>query len=213
MDLFASVCDLHRRWRSHPDISNLERARRVRSLLGDRLRAGYHLRSVETGIGTRVYGRPRIHNLGTFVLGDDCTFRASTAMIDIYVGPGAVLRMGSEVRLHSGDTISALDRVEIGDRVQIGPHVIIQDNSFHDLHDRNKVPDSQPVVIEDDVWLATRCMVLPGVRIGRGAVVAAQALVTRDVDPFTVVGGVPAVPISKLDPKEFSYSPWSVSRD
>lgn len=50
----------------------------------------------------------------------------------------------------------------------------------------------RPVVIEDDVWLGARVMVMPGIRIGRGSIVAAGAVVTSDVDPFTVVGGVPA---------------------
>jgi acetyltransferase-like isoleucine patch superfamily enzyme len=105
--------------------------------------------------------------------------------------------------MHSGDTFSAFLRVEIGDRVQIGPHVTIHDNSFHDLHDRNLVPESKPVIIEDDVWLASNSTVLPGVKIGRGAVVAAHALVNRDVEPFTVVGGVPAKTVMRLDPDKF----------
>jgi maltose O-acetyltransferase len=48
------------------------------------------------------------------------------------------------------------------------------------------------VVIEDHAWLGTRAMVLPGVTVGRGAVVAAGAVVTKDVPPYTIVGGVPA---------------------
>lgn len=51
---------------------------------------------------------------------------------------------------------------------------------------------AQPVVIEDDVWLGARVMVMPGTVIGRGSIVAAGAVVTKDVDPFTVVAGVPA---------------------
>jgi maltose O-acetyltransferase len=136
-----------------------------------------------------------------------------TAPIDIYVAPGATMVLGRGVRLHSGDTLSALLRVEIGDRVQVGPQVTIHDNSFHDLYDRTKLPESRPVVIEDDVWLASKSTVLPGVRIGRGAVVAAHALVTRDVEPFTVVGGVPARPIMRLDPEKFVVNEWVRSRE
>jgi galactoside O-acetyltransferase len=116
------------------------------------------------------------------------------------------MTLGNDVRMHSGDTLSAFLRVEIGNRVQIGPHVTIHDNSFHDLYDRNKVPDSEPVVIEDDVWLASNCTVLPGVRIGRAGVVAAHALVNRDVEPFTVVAGVPARPVMKLESERFVIS-------
>src|SRR5262249_4831044 len=120
---------------------------------------------------------------------------------------GAILKIGSQVHLNSGVTIAALSHVEFGDRIEVGPHVTIYDNSFHDLYDRDALPPSKPVYIEDDVWLAARCTILPGVRIGRGAVVAANALVVRDVEPFTVVSGNPAQVLTRLDPQKF------VSRD
>jgi acetyltransferase-like isoleucine patch superfamily enzyme len=56
-------------------------------------------------------------------------------------------------------------------------------------------PEPEACVIEDDVWIGARVTVLKGVRIGRGAIVAAGALVSRDVPPYTIVGGVPARPI------------------
>jgi maltose O-acetyltransferase len=186
-----------------------EQLRRARHLLGDRARAKFYFRGAELGVGVRATGKPRVVNQGTLVIGDNCSFRSVTAPIDLYVAPGASMILGRDVFLHSGDTLSALLRVEIGDRVQIGPQVTIHDNSFHDLYDRSKVPESRPVVIEEDVWLASKCTVLPGVRIGRGAVVAAHALVNRDVEPFTVVGGVPARPIMQLDPEKFVVSDWA----
>ncbi len=63
---------------------------------------------------------------------------------------------------------------------------------------------AEPIVTENDVWVATGAMVLAGVRIGRGAVVAAGAVVNRDVEPFTVVGGVPAKPIGDR-PEDLDY--------
>jgi acetyltransferase-like isoleucine patch superfamily enzyme len=57
------------------------------------------------------------------------------------------------------------------------------------------VCEDAAVAIEDDVWIGAGAIVLPGVIIGRGAIVAAGAVVTRSVDPFTIVGGVPATPI------------------
>ena len=148
-------------------------------------------------------GKPHVTNHGTLVIGDDCIFRSLVAPIDIYVAPGATMVLGRRVRLNSGDTFAALSRVELGDRVEIGPHVTIQDNAFHDLYDREQLPTSRPVIIEDDVWLASNCTVLPGVRIGRGSVVSAHALVTRSVEPFTVVSGVPAQPVARLNSKKF----------
>jgi len=65
--------------------------------------------------------------------------------------------------------------------------------------DRTDIPmidqgntEPKAVVIEDDVWIAARAIILPGVRIGKGAVIAAGAVVTKDVPPYTVVGGIPA---------------------
>lgn len=59
--------------------------------------------------------------------------------------------------------------------------------------------DCEPVVIEDEGWVGANAVVLPGVRIGRGAVVAAGAVVTKDVAPYTIVGGVPARMIRERD--------------
>jgi len=72
------------------------------------------------------------------------------------------MSFGRMIHLNSGVTIAALDRVELDDRVEVGPHVTIYDNSFHDLYYRTQLAPSQPVVIEDDVWLAAKCTVLPG---------------------------------------------------
>jgi maltose O-acetyltransferase len=72
------------------------------------------------------------------------------------------------------------------------------DSDFHGLVERDKPEPPAPIVIEDDVWLAVRCTVLKGVRIGRGAVVAAGAVVVSDVAPWTLVAGVPARPVKTL---------------
>ena len=65
-----------------------------------------------------------------------------------------------------------------------------------------------PVVIEDYAWICSRAIIMPGVRIGKGAVVAAGAIVTHNVNPFTVVGGIPAKKISDRDVSEFTYEPY-----
>lgn len=62
------------------------------------------------------------------------------------------------------------------------------------------------MVIGDYVWLGPRCMVLPGVTVGEGAVVAAGAVVTKNVEPYTLVGGVPAQKIAGRT-KELNYNP------
>ena len=78
---------------------------------------------------------------------------------------------------------------------------LVMDTDFHAIGDHTQPGRACPVVIEDDVWLAARVVVLKGVTIGRGAVVAAGAVVTKDVPPYTLVGGVPAKFIRALEPK------------
>ena len=111
--------------------------------------------------------------------------------------PGAELVIGNKVGI-SGAVLYAWQRIEIGDRVAIGAGATVYDSDFHPLdpaaRDRGDVSQVgvAPVVIESDVWLSARCMVLKGVTIGRGAVVGAGAVVTKDVPPGTIVAGVPA---------------------
>ncbi|MBX9853873.1 MAG: hypothetical protein K2X86_19190 [Cytophagaceae bacterium] len=75
------------------------------------------------------------------------------------------------------------------------------DSDHHNVHDRatDKVEIcSVPLIIEDGVWVASKATILRGVKIGEGAVIAAGAVVTKDVPPYTVVAGVPAKVIKKL---------------
>jgi acetyltransferase-like isoleucine patch superfamily enzyme len=83
---------------------------------------------------------------------------------------------------------------------------MIVDSAFHELLDRSKRPASQPVVIEDDVWIGAKASIMPGVTIGRGSVVGTAAVVTKDVPPFSVVAGVPARIVKTLDPAKFVAS-------
>jgi acetyltransferase-like isoleucine patch superfamily enzyme len=83
------------------------------------------------------------------------------------------------------------------DRIVIGRHVVINDGVFlctatHDADDASFPLRTGPITIGDYAWIATRSIVLPGVSIGRGAIVGAGAVVTRDVAPMTVVAGNPA---------------------
>lgn len=91
-------------------------------------------------------------------------------------------------------TILDIGEVHIGNHVMIGPNTLIT-TVGHPLDwqlRRECVGYVMPVVIEDDVWIGGNVTVLPGVTIGRRAVVAAGAVVTKDVPPEAVVGGVPA---------------------
>jgi acetyltransferase-like isoleucine patch superfamily enzyme len=94
--------------------------------------------------------------------------------------------------------------IQIGNNVNIGGHVQIF-TLEHDPQDVDFGVKGGPVVIGDRAYIATRAILLPGVSIGEGAVVAAGAVVTKDVQPFTIVGGVPATKIGNRNP-EINYT-------
>lgn len=98
----------------------------------------------------------------------------------------------------------------IGDNVDIAPFVKIW-TIEHDPNSPTHDAVNEPVIIKDNVWIASSAVILPGVTIGEGAVIAANALVTKDVDPYTIVGGVPAKEISKrnsnIEYKHY-WRPW-----
>jgi maltose O-acetyltransferase len=124
----------------------------------------------------------------------------------VALAPGASLHMGAVLYTMGGLTIgrgTTIDQgarldgrggLTIGEAVSIAPDVYLL-TADHDPQSPDFAGRTAPIVVEDHAWLGTRAMVLPGVRIGRGAVVAAGAVVSRDVPPYTIVGGVPAKPI------------------
>lgn len=109
-------------------------------------------------------------------------------------GMKSVLKIGKDCQINEDVYIQS---AEIGDYVLIAQRVAIL--SVTHLMDRMDIPirmqgstESRPVTIERDVWIGRNAVVMPGVRIGRGAVIGAGAVVTKDVAPYAVVGGVPA---------------------
>lgn len=102
---------------------------------------------------------------------------------------GAVLQIGPHCAF-SGTVIAAAQRVELGAYVRCGTNTTIMDTDFHE--DDPRSGGSRPVMIEDHVWLGLNVIVQKGVRIGRNSVIAAGSVVTRDIPPNVVAGGIPA---------------------
>jgi maltose O-acetyltransferase len=94
--------------------------------------------------------------------------------------------------------------LEIGDHVSVSPEVMIL-TSGHSVQDPEFALTVDRVEIGHHAWLGARSVVMPGVTVGYGAVVAAGAVVTRDVEPLVIVGGVPARPIGTRDPTAIGY--------
>ena len=103
----------------------------------------------------------------------------------------AGLRIGARSRINRDCCLDARGSVTIGDDVSISPEVVVLSAS-HGVDDPRFAVTTSPVHIDDHAWIGTRATILPGVTIGRGAVVCAGAVVTRDVEPLAIVGGVPA---------------------
>ena len=145
-----------------------------------------------------VNGKPIIGNLGVMTFDDEVRIWSNIERSKLYTGKSGKLIVGRNSRLN-GVHIEARELIHIGDTVQIGPYTIIMDSDFHDLKDHSKDGPSSPIYIEDDVWIATRVTILKGVRIGKGSVIAAGAIVTRDVPPYCVAAGTPARVVKKIE--------------
>lgn len=118
-----------------------------------------------------------------------------------YCSYGQNISMGDHVFLNVLCTFLDTNKVQIGDHVMIGPSVHIY-TAAHllEAEGRNQgLEVARPVVVEDNVWLGGSAILLPGVRVGRNAVVGAGAVVTRDVPENTVVAGNPARVIKEIE--------------
>jgi maltose O-acetyltransferase len=114
------------------------------------------------------------------------------------------LRVGKDTIIGYGVFLDGREEITIGDHVDIASEVMIY-NSEHDLDSDTFSAENGAVVIEDYVFIGPRAIILPGVTIGRGAAVAAGAVVTKDVDEFAIVGGVPAKVIGERKNKNPKY--------
>ena len=107
--------------------------------------------------------------------------------------------MGRNFHVNAGAFLYGRGGLTIGDHVMVGPNVVVV-SSQHRFDDP-RVPmvylghREAPVTIGSDVWLGANAVVLPGVTIADGTVVSAGAVVTRDTEAYTIVGGIPATPI------------------
>ena len=157
-------------------------------------------------VGARVRtvgGGPRLVNYGYMSIGDDCRIVSRIVKTELCTASGAELLIGDGCHINYGVSVGATKSVRIGNRVRLGPYSRVVDSDFHDIYNRAVAPPPQPVVIDDDAWIGMHAVILPGVHIGRAAVVGTGCIVTKDVPDFTVVGGVPARVLRQLDPEKF----------
>ena len=156
------------------------------------------------------YGRPDINfqRGGEMQFGEEVRIWSDVYQVRLSVHHKGRLIVGNDIRL-CGCIISASSEVVIGDRARIAPGVHIMDGDFHDTEDHSAEGRAGAIHIGADAWIATRSMVMKGVTVGEKAVVAAGAVVVKDVDPFTMVAGVPAKVIKRLK----GYEEWKAEQD
>lgn len=150
-------------------------------------------------------------------IGNDCMLSCQI----MFETKGARLTIGDGVFCNGGSKIICSTTIEIGNWVTIAWGVTIYDHNSHSLDYRDRIKDQQqqlqdwstgsfiknknwnvvaksPIKIGDHVWIGFDAVILKGVTIGEGAIIAARAVVTKDVEPWTVVAGNPAVIVKRL---------------
>lgn len=116
--------------------------------------------------------------------------------------------IGNQVNIGDYSTLSCCNRIKIADGVRLGRMVMITDNSHGHTDDAAELQISPidrplvskgPVCIGRNVWIGEKATILPGVTIGEGAIIAANAVVTKDIPPYSVAGGCPAKVIKTIE--------------
>lgn len=139
----------------------------------------YRFSGITIGNGSTIHTRAIFYNPQNIIIGKDTI-----------IGEGAVL--------------DGRDLILIGDHVDFASEVMVY-NAEHDIESPTFAAKLAPVKIDDYVFIGPRAIVLPGVTIGKGAVIAAGAVVTKDIDPFAIVGGIPAKVIGERKLKDLHY--------
>jgi len=174
-------------------VARAARALRRVSLVWPALNARLRLRRANS-LGRRVTlrGSPAVTNDGRMTIGNSVRLVSTVAKLELVTLANGYLEIGNNVFINYGSSLVSSAHVRIGNDCLIGTHVTVMDCDFHRVEDKAWDTTGAPIFIEDRVWLGNRSMVLKGVRVGHDAVVAAGSVVTHDVEPRTLVAGVPA---------------------
>ena len=189
-----------------------------RRIIGKVYRRFFPKKNYKIGKGTKIYNQAKLHNLlddkNAISIGNDTHILA-----ELIVFPsGGSINIGNECYISESTRIWSFKSISIGNRVLISHGVNIFDSQTHSFsaskrnkhfkqifstgHPSDIDLGEKPVVIEDDVWIACMSIILKGVHIGQGAVVAAGSVVTRDVPAWTIVAGNPASAIKTIPETE-----------
>lgn len=137
---------------------------------------------------------PKIINKGGNLHAENCQFYSG---VRLEIGAEGLIEIGNGTYINHDTLILSEKKVTIGEDCKIAWDVVIMDSDLHPVNSDQVI--REPVVIEDDAWIGCKSIILKGVTVGKGAVVAAGSTVTKDVPPFTVVGGSPAEHLEDID--------------
>lgn len=156
-----------------------------------------------------VNGLPEVNENIRIIIGDNvCIYGKDNSFGGGKIKKDPILEIGDYTFIGPGVKIGICENLSIGRYCLVAARVIISDNDGHPLDwkkRRERLPVDKegvaPITIEDDVWIGEGCFICKGVKIGRGAVVGARSVVTKDVPEFTIVAGNPAKIIREIDNK------------
>lgn len=159
------------------------------------------------GRGSRIsYPRPLITHPETISIGNEVNIMAGVVLEAVH-GHGILMDIGDNVTLGYRVRLVAVNGVKLGNRVGIGHGVTLADT----VHDYKNIEPGQPywlaplrtgrsLVVEDDVWIGNGTVVAGGITLGRGCIIGPNSNITRDVEPYTLVGGNPPQALRRRTP-------------
>jgi acetyltransferase-like isoleucine patch superfamily enzyme len=143
------------------------------------------------------------------IIGNNCELHCG-----IILGKKSVIRLGDFTTIRYGTKLFSINKLIIGKYVIISNNVIISDNNNHPTDPDKRIlmstsgfysdlwnaehSRSAPIIIGDNVWIGERAIILKGVTIGQGSIVATASVVTKDVPPYSIVAGNPATIVKHL---------------
>lgn len=140
----------------------------------------------------RLRGSVLLSGSGKLVLGEGVSLNGTVVPIELTTYESGRIEIGEYTFINYGSSIAARASVKIGSYCHIGHYMFVMDNDQHDVVRHLEVPPSNPVIIEDNVWIGSKVIILPGVRIGSRAVIGAGSVVTKNIPPRCVAAGNPA---------------------
>jgi acetyltransferase-like isoleucine patch superfamily enzyme len=140
----------------------------------------------------RLHGRVQLSGWGEVVLGEGVSLNGTVVPIEMVTYTSGRIEIGNRTFINYGSSIAARASVKIGCHCHLGHYTFVMDNDQHDVVRHTELPESDPVIIEDHVWIGSKAVILAGVRIGSRAVIGAGSIVTKDIPPRCVAAGNPA---------------------